>query len=68
MDQKYEFLAKIFFLLKWIFIVAFDIISLVLNVFIEIIYPVYQTAVKESHPNFFFDAFSQMFRIDGCKF
>jgi hypothetical protein len=35
MGQKYEFLAKIFFLQKWIFIVAFDRISLVLNVFIK---------------------------------
>jgi hypothetical protein len=35
MDQKYEFLTKHFLLQKWIFIVAFDIISLVLNVFIK---------------------------------
>jgi hypothetical protein len=31
MGQKDEFLAKIFIIQKWIFIVAFDKISLVLN-------------------------------------
>jgi hypothetical protein len=37
MGQRYESLVKNCFLQKWILIVAFDGISLVLNVFIEIL-------------------------------
>jgi hypothetical protein len=41
LGQKHEFSATHFILQKWIFIVAFDGISLVLNVFIEILVKYY---------------------------
>jgi hypothetical protein len=37
MGQNYEFLAKVLFLQKWIFIVVFGTISLVFNVFVGIL-------------------------------
>jgi hypothetical protein len=41
MGQKYEFLAKNYFLRKWVFIAVFDRISLVFNVFVEILVKYY---------------------------
>jgi hypothetical protein len=41
MGQKFEFLTKIFFFQKWIFIAAFGRFSLVLKVFVEILVKYY---------------------------